>query len=70
MERGLQERARYFRACSNDFAGMSRTLLECRCEQTRCVAERNSFLVYTRAGGLHKMTFTVRTRRINAEECL
>lgn len=27
-------------ACSNDFAGMSQALLECRCEQTRCVAEK------------------------------
>lgn len=52
------------------FLKTSRELLERHREQIRRVVEKNAILIYTGGRGLFKETFTARTRRINAEECL
>jgi len=62
--------ARYFRAYSNDYMETSQVLLEWHCEQIRMRRQKNSISCLHPGEGLYEVTFSVRTRWINTEECL
>jgi len=73
MKQNTDSRAkivRYFRVYSNDYTEMFQVLLEWHCEQIR-MRRRKKFISYLHPGkGLYEVTFSVRTRWINTEECL